>query len=93
MADHDLKGEERVVEICRAMNATHYLNYPIGGVELYSKGSFASAGIALSFLRTENLNYKQFGDRFILNLSIVDVLMFNSIADTKRLIETHWQPI
>ena len=91
-ADHELKGEERVVEICRAIHATHYLN-PIGGTELYSKDSFASAGIKLSFLRTKDLNYEQFGGRFVPNLSIIDVLMFNSIADTKRLIETHWQSI
>ena len=91
-ADHELKGEDRVIEICRAMDATHYLN-PIGGIELYSKNSFGSAGIELSFLRTKELNYQQFGERFVPNLSIIDVLMFNSITDTKRLIETHWQLI
>jgi hypothetical protein len=91
-ADHELKGEERVVEICHAIHATHYLN-PIGGIELYSKDSFASAGIKLSFLRTKDLNYEQFGGLFVPNLSIIDVLMFNSITDTKRLIETHWQSI
>lgn len=46
-----LKGQERVVALCRAIGADRYLN-PIGGVHLYRAEDFAAAGIELSFLQT-----------------------------------------
>jgi len=46
-----LKGEAKVIELCRALGATHYIN-PIGGLELYDPASFHKAGLELSFLKT-----------------------------------------
>ena len=55
----------------------HFIN-PIGGAELYSKEYFKKNGFKLSYLKTIETAYKQFGLDFIPNLSIIDVMMFNS---------------
>ena len=47
----DSHGEAKVIELCRAIGADHYVN-AIGGLDLYDPRHFAEAGIRLSFLRT-----------------------------------------
>lgn len=47
----DVHGEDRVIRICQALGARHYVN-PIGGTALYDPEHFAGAGIELSFLST-----------------------------------------
>lgn len=71
------KGEDKVIDICKILNATTYVN-AIGGRELYSKEKFANNGIELKFLASDVFVYKQFNNSFVPNLSIIDVLMFNS---------------
>ena len=73
--NHGLKAEYRVLAICKARNATQYVN-PIGGTELYSKTFFAEAGVPIFFLRSKELPYKQFLHDFVPWLSIIDVMMF-----------------
>lgn len=77
-----LKGQYRILDICRREGATSYIN-PIGGIELYEKELFRNAGIQLCFLKAESIEYKQSRntDDFIPNLSIIDVLMNNSVSD------------
>jgi putative cell wall-binding protein len=74
--DNDLKGQDKVLEICRILGATEYIN-AIGGVELYSTDEFNKNSIALYFINTKDITYEQFNHAFIPNLSIIDVLMFN----------------
>lgn len=83
--EHKLKGEEKVIKICKVKNATSYIN-PIGGVNLYSKSNFKKQNIDLRFLRSNDIIYSQFENEFIPFLSIVDVMMFNSREDTKVLL-------
>jgi hypothetical protein len=75
----------RILEICRRENANIYIN-AIGGIELYSKNIFLQNNIDLMFIRTKKIEYKQFNNEFIPNLSIIDVLMFNSIEKTNELL-------
>lgn len=70
----ELNGQERVLAICGAYEATDYLN-AIGGKDIYSKEAFADRGIALNFLKTGKIEYQHFAPEFIPNLSIIDVLM------------------
>lgn len=81
----DLKGQDRVIEICRLLSASEYVN-PIGGIQLYQNEKFRSAGLSLKFHRICHMPYAQFKNEFIPNLSIVDVLMFNGIVETKALL-------
>ena len=75
--DHQLKSEEKVLAICKAENATTYIN-PIGGMDLYNKEAFNNEGISLQFLKSEYITYPQFNNDFVPFLSIIDVLMFNT---------------
>ena len=75
--DHSLRGESKVLAICKAMDATNYVN-AIGGQELYSKSTFAASGVTLEFIKTRPISYQQFGTDFVTNLSIIDLMMFNS---------------
>jgi hypothetical protein len=85
--DHGLKGQDKLLALCEAVGAGTYVN-PIGGMELYSRDTFRSRGIELQFLRPTILEYAQFGSAFVPSLSIVDVLMFNPLANIRETIGT-----
>lgn len=80
-----LKGKDKVIEICKLLDARTYIN-PIGGQKLYSKDEFSSHGINLMFLESQSVTYKQLNNIFIPTLSIIDVLMFNSVCETNELL-------
>jgi hypothetical protein len=83
-----LSGPTRVIDICKKENASHYIN-AIGGMELYSKDAFQQHDITLNFIKPKPINYTQFGNEFVPWLSIIDLVMFNSVADTKVLISKY----
>lgn len=72
-----LRGQARILDICRREGASEYVNLP-GGRSLYSTERFAAEGVRLRFLAPELPAYEQFGDKFVAGLSIIDVLMFNA---------------
>ena len=80
--DHDLKNQERVLALCEAVGASTYVN-AIGGTALYVRDAFRARGIELKFIRPKPFEYHQFGNDFVPLLSILDVMMFNSL-DTIR---------
>jgi hypothetical protein len=63
--------------IAAHLGATEYLN-PIGGKALFQVEEFATANIALQFLDMPEVTYGTQGFEFVPNLSILDVLMWNS---------------
>ena len=81
--NNDLKGQDKVIEICKKLNATEYIN-AIGGQELYSKETFKENEIDLHFLKTNNIKYQQLSNNFESNLSILDVLMNCSKNECKE---------
>ncbi|MEO7992382.1 MAG: WbqC family protein [Chryseolinea sp.] len=81
--NHDLKAEDKVIELIRNRNADVYIN-PIGGLELYSKSRFKEDGIELHFLQAKNIKYQQFSNEFVPFLSFIDVMMFNSQQEVKN---------
>ena len=86
--DNSLKGQERVLNICNILNATEYIN-AIGGKSLYNKEKFKANNINLFFINTFPINYKQFNNQFIPNLSIVDVLMFNPVKTIRNMLDNY----
>jgi hypothetical protein len=90
--DHTLKGQQKVIALCKAVEADEYLNLA-GGVDLYSKEEFASQGIDLKFLRTALVPYPQFANEFVPALSIVDVMMFNSVGTIQQQLRTQFELI
>lgn len=87
--DHNLKSENKVLEICKALKADQYIN-PSGGVNLYDKNNFKEKGIKLSFLRSNDLTYPQFNHHnFVPLLSIIDVIMFNSKEQVQKILHSY----
>jgi hypothetical protein len=84
----ELSGQQRVLDICRREGATAYIN-PIGGQQLYDKDIFRAHGLELSFIQARKVPYKQFKNEFVPWLSILDVLMFNSVEETRDLLREY----
>jgi len=83
-----LKGEARVISICKKLGANHYIN-AIGGVELYNKDNFLKENIKLNFIKSDIIEYKQFDNAFIPSLSIIDVMMFNSREEIAKMLNSY----
>ena len=90
--DHNLKNQNKVIALCKAVGANTYVN-AIGGMELYSKEIFLEQRIDLKFIRSKPFEYAQFGDAFVPWLSIIDVMMFNSIDTIRACIATNYELI
>jgi len=75
--DDTLKADKKVIAICKARNAVTYVN-PIGGIKLYIKDEFKNEGIDLHFLKANDFEYRQFDNKFVPWLSVIDVMMFNT---------------
>lgn len=86
--NQNLERQERLLDICKQEDATDYIN-AIGGQELYKQEDFSQKGVALHFIKSLPLEYKQFKNIFVPHLSIIDVLMFNSIDDIKNILNKY----
>jgi hypothetical protein len=88
--DHELKGQEKVIALCRATGADIYIN-AIGGMELYQRPDFAAQEVTLQFIKASPFEYLQFGTAFVPWLSIADVLMFNAPEKITRTIQEGYE--
>ncbi len=86
--NRDLNRTERLIDICRRNHSGTYIN-PIGGQSLYTKDAFRQHGIDLHFLSSDDIQYPQFSSDFIPNLSIIDVLMFNTKDEIKNFLKEY----
>lgn len=83
--DHTLQNKARIIEICNKFGGDIYIN-PIGGIELYDKKEFLNHNISLKFINTDQIYYKQFDNLFVPNLSMIDILMFNTKEQIKDML-------
>ena len=82
-------AQERVIHICLEEGGALYIN-PIRArsLGLYDHAAFDAAGLELSYLSTNaDIRYNQNGGPFVPDLSVIDVLMFNSPARTRELLD------
>ncbi|MDI9871105.1 WbqC family protein [Flectobacillus roseus] len=84
----ELKAQTRIVDICLQEKANHYIN-PIGGIELYQKEVFEEKGIQLNFIKSKPVQYPQLKNEFVPWLSILDVLMFNSVEQIQTFLDSY----
>lgn len=80
--DDSLAGESRVLDMCKRLGATDYIN-PQGGQSLYDTATFRNAGIDLRFLFMRPAPYTQRAADFVPYLSIIDGLMELGPVDIK----------
>ena len=76
-----VRREDRVIEICKNLGASQYLN-PEGGRQLYEAKKFHKLGLELQFLDHKPIEYDQFIPKFEPRLSILDLIyMIDSPQD------------
>ena len=85
---NDLRAQDRVIDICKRESASTYIN-SIGGQELYSKQEFELNKIDLNFIEMNNVKYPQLNNEFVPNLSIIDVMMFNSVDQSRNILKKY----
>ena len=86
--DCSLKAQDKVLDICKKQGAEIYIN-AIGGTELYSREDFAAQGIKLQFIKMNPVEYQQFKNEFVPNLSILDVMMFNPVEKIREYLDSY----
>lgn len=86
--DHSLKSKSKVTALIKALKADIYIN-PIGGIKLYDKEEFKNNNIELYFLKTNETPYNQNMESFVPLLSIIDVLMYNSKHEVKKMLDNY----
>lgn len=91
-AEYSLKNQERVIFLCKAVNADMYIN-AIGGTFLYSEEAFEKNRIQLRFIKSKLFEYQQFNHMFCPQLSIIDVMMFNSVDKIKKYLDNEYELI
>lgn len=85
--DEKLKAQDKIIDICTRLGGDTYIN-AIGGRDLYTPEKFASKGIELLFLEMDRtVEYPQGKGAFIPNLSILDVMMYNSPGEIQELLK------
>lgn len=92
LIDHGLTSQDKVLAICQAVGADAYIN-AIGGKMLYAPDRFLKEGITLQFIQARPFHYQQFGAPFVAWLSIIDVLMFNSVETVLSVIQSDYDLI
>ena len=86
--NNSLKAQDKVINICKSLQVTTYIN-AIGGQELYNKDVFNEDAISLLFLKSNLSSYPQFNNEFIPWLSIIDIMMFNSVAEIQLMLNNY----
>lgn len=72
-----MERADRLIEIAKQQKYKYYVSAP-GGRQLYQKEYFLNKGVSLSYVKSHQIEYSQFLYPFVPNLSIIDVIMFNS---------------
>ncbi len=86
--DNTLKGQDKIIDICKNLGATTYIN-SIGGQHLYSKYDFNRSGLLLKFLKPIVTSYNQYNNIHIPWLSIIDVMMLNDENQIKDMLDRY----
>jgi hypothetical protein len=85
--DPTLRFQNRVLNLCKVLKADEYVN--LGGENenpLYDREVFKQYDIDLYYIKSRPIEYKQFHGPFVANLSMLDILMFNSVEQTNELL-------
>jgi len=86
----ELIKEYRLKNICKKIGAVDYINAQ-GGQQLYSKKDFSKENINLNFLiPNDDIRYSQINSEdFIPWLSIIDLIMHNSLDECKLILNAY----
>ena len=81
--------DDWALNICKALgNVDEYWNPP-GGISFFDKSKYEKTGIGLKFQKMELLPYDQKRVSFEAGLSIIDVMMFNSVEEINLMLDNY----
>ncbi len=83
--DENLRGQEKILAICRKLGASDYYN-AIGGMGLYDFSVFQEQGIGLHFLKTGYIPARKPGCVLDGYLSVIDDMMFHSAKEINEML-------
>jgi hypothetical protein len=86
--DPHLNAQDRIIYSGKKLNANTYIN-PVGGTHLYSPEYFSIHGLSLKFHCIDDITYPQFQNEFVPLLSIIDVMMFNTVPALRTLLMSY----
>ena len=86
--DVDQSAEERILDLCEYFGAGEYVNLP-GGINLYHAENFKDRYIKLTFQNLPVYVYDTGPYTFQPNLSIIDLLMWNTPGNINRYLEEY----
>jgi hypothetical protein len=78
--------DEWALNICKALGYDEYWNPP-GGKSFFNRDKYEKCGVKLCFHEIELTPYKQRRPNFEPGLSILDVLMFNSVDEANKMLD------
>ena len=77
--------------ICNKLEVKNYIN-PYGGYEIFDEKKYNDDGVDIKFLKSKLSPYKQsWRKEFMVGLSIIDVLMFNSRESVVDILKNNFQ--
>lgn len=80
--------DEWALNISKSMNADIYINAP-GGIEFFDRKKYEGANIELQFIKSNLPSYFQGDEKFVPGLSIIDVMMFNTIEEIQQMLDDY----
>lgn len=86
--ERDVPAAKKLVNISKSLGSSEYVNSP-GGKSLYSKDYFLKHGIKLNFIEMGEYQYNQNSNVFLPNLSMIDILMWNSKNEVVELLNKY----
>ncbi len=87
LAEHRM---DRIIEMCKKLGANSYYS-GIGGKAYNQDEKYAENGISLVYSDYEPIQYKQLGDGFIENLSVLDYVFCNGFIIPKEWLQAREQ--
>lgn len=80
-------ADEWALNICKALGGVEEYWNPLGGQHFFDRDKYTAAGLTLRFQEPKLAPYDQRRPTFEASLSIIDVMMFNSPAETSRMLD------
>lgn len=81
--------DEWALEICKQIGGVSEYWNPEGGKSFFDEGKYLKASIDIRFIQTKLVDYGQFKNTFIPGLSIIDVIMFNSVEVINNMLDNY----
>lgn len=84
-----IEPDEWALNICKVLGNTDEYWNPPGGMSFFDKSKYEKAGIKLKFQKMDLLPYNQKRVTFEAGLSIIDVMMFNSVEEINGMLDNY----